>query len=220
MTNASDSGGSGGGRAVDLDPASVTRPVPELLVYYAIVSALTLVFFPLVFIPSWLKYRTLRYRFDEEGVSMSWGMLFQREIYLNYRRLQDIQMTQGVIQRRMGLASLQLHTASGSSGAEMTLEGLPSPEAFRDFLYARMEDAEGREAGLGPAASPGSGPPRRTDVNSEGSGAAASSDAEGTERVAVGGAGPGVDDDVALTLLREIRDELRALNRSSVGRET
>jgi uncharacterized protein len=133
------------------DPASITRPDPALLRYYLWVSLLSVVFFPFVFPPLWFKYRTLRYRFDDEGVSMSWGAFFRREIYLTYRRLQDIQMTRGVLQRRMGLADLHLHTASGKAGAEMKLEGITRPEALRDFLYERMRGTDTDEVHVGPS---------------------------------------------------------------------
>lgn len=123
------------------DPSTITRPEPRLLTHYAITAAFGLIFFPLLFIPAWIRYRSLRYRIDDEGVSMSWGVLNRREVFLTYRRLQDIQMTQGIIQRKLGLADLHLHTASGGSGPEMKLEGLPEPEVFRDYLYARMQGA-------------------------------------------------------------------------------
>jgi uncharacterized protein len=178
------------------DPAAVTRPVPELLRYYTVVSLFTLVLFPIVFLPLYFRYRTLRYRIDEEGVSMSWGVLFRREVYLTYRRLQDIQMTRGVIQRRLGLADLHLHTASGSSGAEMKLEGLPDPEAFRDFLYERMQGAEEE------ASTPDPTPvlPAPSDVRQD------------SPRGRVVPRSPTGEDEV-LVLLTEIRDELRRRNR-------
>lgn len=120
------------------DPRSITRPHRKLLWYYVWVAAGSLIFFPFVFAPLWAKYRTLRYRFDEEGVSMSWGILFQREIHLTYRRIQDIHVTRNLLHRWLGLSSLSLQTASGSSGAEMTIEGITRPEELRDYLYGRM----------------------------------------------------------------------------------
>ena len=75
------------------DPGSITRPDPALLNYYLLVSALTLVAFPFVFLPLYFKYHTLRYRFDDDGVSMSWGILFRREIYLTYRRTPETQVS-------------------------------------------------------------------------------------------------------------------------------
>ena len=130
------------------DRASVTRPDPALLKYYVIVAALTLAGFPFVILPLLFKYSTLRYRFDDKGVSMSWGILFHREIYLTYRRIQDIHVTRNLLHRWLGLAAVAVQTASGRSGAEMTIEGIRNPEALRDFLYAQMRGArdEGEEA--------------------------------------------------------------------------
>jgi len=123
------------------DARSITRPDRSLLRYYLIVSALTLPAFPFVFLPLWFKYITLRYAFDEEGVSMSWGVLFKRETLLTYRRIQDIHVRRNLIHRWVGLATLSLQTASGSAGAEMAIEGVLEPERLRDYLYARMRGA-------------------------------------------------------------------------------
>ena len=55
------------------DASAITRPHERLLTYYLIVSLLTLLAFPVTFIPLYVKYRTLRYRFDEEGIwRVSW----------------------------------------------------------------------------------------------------------------------------------------------------
>jgi len=182
-----------------LDPSSITRPDPALNTYYLFTSALTLFLFPFIYIPLLFKYRTLRYRFDEEGVSMSWGHFFQRETYLTYKRIQDIRVSRGVIQRWLGLSELALQTASGGSSAEMKIEGIKDADALRDFLYERMRGArdggetgdEGGGVGRGPEGAPltGSGNP-------------------------AGMAAPGAAvADEALALLVEIRDELRRVNR-------
>jgi putative membrane protein len=129
------------------DPAGITRPDAALLRYYVITTALgTLCILPLTLIlllPSLFKYRTLRYRFDDEGVSMAWGVLFRREINLTYRRIQDIHVTRNLFQRWMGLATVAIQTASGSSAPEMSIEGILQYEQLRDFLYSRMRGARG-----------------------------------------------------------------------------
>ncbi len=99
------------------DPRAITRPDPALNTYYLISSLAGLIFFPFIYVPLLLRYRTLRYRFDEAGVAMSWGQFNQREIYLTYRRIQDIEVRRGLLQRWLGLANLQLQTSSGGSGA-------------------------------------------------------------------------------------------------------
>lgn len=114
------------------------RPESQLLTYYAITSLALGPFFFFALIPLFFRYRTLRYRFEDEGVSMRWGILFRREIHLTYSRIQDIHLTSNVLERWLGLARIQIQTASGSSKAEMVIEGLAETEAIRDFLYARM----------------------------------------------------------------------------------
>jgi putative membrane protein len=115
--------------------------------YYVITTALaTLCILPITLIallPSLFKYRTLRYSFDDEGVSMAWGVLFRREINLTYRRIQDIHVTRNLFQRWMGLATVAIQTASGSSAPEMSIEGILRYEELRDFLYSRMRGARG-----------------------------------------------------------------------------
>jgi uncharacterized protein len=127
----------------NFEPYSITRPARSLLWYYALVSLAAGPFFPFLLIPLCFKYETLRYRFDEKGVSMSWGILFRRETLLTYRRIQDIHLTRNIVQRWMGLASVAIQTASGNAGAEMTIEGILEAEPLRDFLYAQMRGARG-----------------------------------------------------------------------------
>jgi len=122
------------------DPAAVTRPEPVLLTYYLIVAGCALIAFPFVILPLYFKYHTLKYAFDDQGVSMSWGILF---LYLTYRRIQDIHVSRNFIQRWLGLASVAVQTASGSARAEMTIEGILNPEGLRDYLYSRMRGARG-----------------------------------------------------------------------------
>jgi putative membrane protein len=125
------------------DPFGITRPSPVLMTYYALVSLVAGPAFPFVLLPLICKYVTLRYRFDDKGISMSYGVLFKRETLLTYRRIQDIHLTHNIVQRWLGLATVSIQTASGSAGAEMAIEGILEAEALRDFLYQRMRGARG-----------------------------------------------------------------------------
>jgi uncharacterized protein len=129
------------------DPRAITRPHESLLTYYILVSLCALFAFPIVFIPLYIRYRTLRYEFDDKGVKMSWGFFFYREVYLTYRRIQDIHVNRNIVERWMGLATVPIQTASGTSGPTMKIEGIRNPEPLRDFLYERMRGAK-EEAGL------------------------------------------------------------------------
>src|SRR3954451_2011291 len=132
------------------DPSKITRPDHTLLTYYIIVSLLAGPGFPIAFLSLFFKYQTLRYHFDDEGISMSGGILFRREIYLTYRRIQDIHLTRNILQRWMGLATISVQTASGSSSPEMRLEGLLERDQLRDYLYGKMRGV--REHAIRPTA--------------------------------------------------------------------
>ncbi len=86
----------------------------------------------------YFRYHTLRYTFDDEGIHMRVGLLFRREVNLTYARIQDIHLRSGLLQRWLGLADIQIQTASGSADAELVIEGFKEYEAIRDFLYTRM----------------------------------------------------------------------------------
>ena len=123
------------------DFRSFKRPVKGLATYYFVVSLLTGPLFPLFWLMRMFKYWTLEYDFDEDGISMKWGVLWRREIHLTYRRIQDIHLTRNVIQRWMKLADVSVQTAGGSASPEMVIEGAPLPEQLRDDLYTRMRGA-------------------------------------------------------------------------------
>jgi putative membrane protein len=120
----------------------IARPSLKLLHYYVLKCLLAGPAFPFAFIPHYFKYHTLRYRFDAEGISLRWGILFRREIVLNYSRIQDIHLSSNLVERWLGLAKIEIQTAAGSAKAEMTIEGIKEYEAVRDFLYSRMRGTQ------------------------------------------------------------------------------
>jgi membrane protein YdbS with pleckstrin-like domain len=134
---------------------ALERPEQSLLIYYLLSSLLLGPFFFFALIPLYFRYHTMRYRFDDEGVSMRWGILFRREINLTYARIQDIHLVSNVVERWLGLAKIKIQTASGSSKAEMTIEGIAAFESLRNFLYARMRGTRDVAARPAPAAAGG-----------------------------------------------------------------
>jgi uncharacterized membrane protein YdbT with pleckstrin-like domain len=166
---------------------AIERPHPNLLKLYFLQALVTFFAFPLVFTLLYFKYHTLRYRFDDEGISAKWGILFRREIYLTYRRIQDIHVNRNLFERWLGIGKVDVQTASGSASAELVIEGMEDYEAVRDFLYSRMRGAKGLAEPR--AESAGSTRP---------SGEAAA--AHGEEEL--------------IALLRQIRDELEGARRA------
>jgi putative membrane protein len=161
------------------------------MTYYVLTSLMAGPFFPLVLLPLYFRYHTMRYRFDDEGVAMSWGVFFRREINLAYARIQDIHLTSNVVERWLGLARIQIQTASGSARAEMTIEGIRESRLLRDFLYSRMRGARhDPRAGAAPPESAGS-----------------------EQRVQQGGPGSSAAVDETAAALRGAVAELRAIRR-------
>ncbi len=122
---------------------AIERPHRSLLKVYVLRSLLSgpglVVLLPYLY----FRYHTMRFRFDREGIAMSWGLLFRREVNLAYARIQDIHLASGPVQRWLGLADIHIQTAAGSAAAEMKLEGLEEFEIVRDFLYQRMRGTHG-----------------------------------------------------------------------------
>lgn len=120
---------------------AIGRPHSKLLTLYFLRSLILGPLFPIALIPMFFRYHTLKFRFDKEGVSVSWGLLWRRETYVPYARIQDIHLSRGLLERWMGLATIEVQTAAGSSMAELTIEGLEEFSEVRDFLYERMRGA-------------------------------------------------------------------------------
>jgi putative membrane protein len=164
---------------------AIRRPHSNLLTLYFLQALLTLIAFPFVFLPLFFKFRTLQYTFDDEGISAAWGLLFKREIFLTYRRIQDIHVSRNLIERWLGIGKVEIQTAAGSSSAELVLEGMEHWEQVRDYLYRKMR---GTGPAAGESATSVTGPP-----------------SAGLPRTAAG------DADEALALLRAIKEDIEAV---------
>ena len=145
-------------RGVNTDAIfALERPEPALWKLYlirAILSGpLAVILLPVLY----FRYHTLRYRFDAEGIHMKVGILFRREVNVTYARIQDIHLSSGFIQRWLGLADVQIQTASGTAGAELTIEGFHQSEEIRDFLYVRMRGARDQPHAAPPVLPPAAG---------------------------------------------------------------
>ena len=124
--------------AADRHIQSIEKPDKALWTYYLLGCLVIPPLFPIIVLPAWFRYSTMRYKFTAEGISMSWGILFRREIIVNYARIQDIHLKSNIVERWLGLCRILIQTASGNQSAELTIEGIKEFELLRDFLYSRM----------------------------------------------------------------------------------
>lgn len=122
--------------AVPLAPLSLTLASSAFFV--AAVAGLGLAWF-------WppARYRRLKYRVDEVGLTIQDGVWWRTQTSLPRLRIQHSDVSQGPLQRRYGIATLKLYTA-GSRYTKVELEGLRHEDALalRDRLV-RREDLGG-----------------------------------------------------------------------------
>ena len=85
------------------------------------------------------RYRAWGYRESEDELHVSHGLLVRVRTIVPFGRVQHIDVAQGPVERRYGLATLILHTA-GTRGASVPLPGLAQPEAerMRDRIRAKI----------------------------------------------------------------------------------
>lgn len=97
---------------------------------------------PLALVAQWLlltprRVRALGYLDREEDLVTASGIMLRRITVTPYGRVQSVELGEGPIERRLGLASLSVSTASAT--ADATIAGLPRDEAerLRALLSAR-----------------------------------------------------------------------------------
>ncbi|MCX4827733.1 PH domain-containing protein [Streptomyces sp. NBC_00006] len=91
------------------------------------------------------NWRSWRYAERADDLLITRGILWHQETIVPYGRMQLVEVTSGPLERKFGLASLQLHTAAAATDA--TIPGLVPAEAER--LRDRLTElGEARSAGL------------------------------------------------------------------------
>lgn len=102
-----------------------------------------------VFVWAWWligrRVRSFGYAERADDLLVTSGILFRRLVIVPYGRMQLVDLRAGPIDRALGIATVQLHTAAATTDA--TIPGLPPDQAgaLRDRLAARGEQ---RSAGL------------------------------------------------------------------------
>ena len=135
---------------------AIERPEPALLWLYFFQSLVALCASPLVMIPLYFRYHTLWYRFDPNGVSMGYGILFRREMQLTYARMQDIHLSQNILERWLGIGTVTVQTAGSGASGNLTISGVRDFSGIRDYLYARMRGVREEHPATAAALSAGS----------------------------------------------------------------
>lgn len=104
-----------------------------------------------------LDYDLRQYVVTDRALRVRTGAIVVREATITYANVQDVEISQGPIQRLFKIADLVVHTAGGGShkGSERkggtahrgALAGIEDPHEVRDLILARLRAF--RDAGLG-----------------------------------------------------------------------
>ena len=95
-----------------------------------------------------LTYRFWRYQMAEKAFKKEHGVIWKKYVSIPYGRIQNVDIRRGVIERLLGLSSLQIQTAGYSFGgkkgirAEGYLPGLSREKAeeIRESLVNRVRE--------------------------------------------------------------------------------
>ena len=90
-----------------------------------------------------VRYRRISYRLDEKGIRIKRGVIWRSVVSVPQTRVQHTDVSQGPLERALGLATLIIHTA-GTQNASVSLGGLRREDAqrIRDYLV----DVDERDA--------------------------------------------------------------------------
>lgn len=104
-----------------------------------------------------LEYDLRQYLVTDRALRIRGGAIAVIEVTITYANIQDVEISQGPLQRMFGIADLIVHTAGGSSmgkgekGGGMShrgnLAGISDPRELRDYILERLRIY--RDSGLG-----------------------------------------------------------------------
>jgi hypothetical protein len=89
--------------------------------------------------------RSWRFLERPDDLLIEHGILLRRQVVVPYGRMQFVDIKIGPVERMLGIATLQLHTAAAASDARIRGLAPARAEQLRDLLAAR---GEARMAGL------------------------------------------------------------------------
>lgn len=110
------------------------------------VLALTVPILLLVVLLSWWTgayYRSIVYRFSEEGIHWERGVLRRKEGTIPFSRITGIDIVQGPLSRLFGISALNIRTEgfppATVSGTGLKISGLSQPGVIRDHILDKAK---------------------------------------------------------------------------------
>ncbi len=118
-------------------------PAPAHIIPSLIAGLLALSFILMFFVWAPRSTRRMRYLLREQDINLQRGLLFWKLISVSCNRIQHLEVRQGPIERRFGLAELLIYTA-GAQGSNLKIPGLTLAKAQQ--LKSQLLDNVNAEA--------------------------------------------------------------------------
>ncbi len=106
---------------------SRAEAIRDLLIFLALLGASLLV----SLLYQTLKWAFYTYRYEEGYLHIKSGIIFKKERSIKQERVQTVNIRTGILQRLLGLATLQVETAGGGMESELSLTAVAREEAFQ-----------------------------------------------------------------------------------------
>lgn len=89
------------------------------------------------------RCRSWRYRFGDDALEVQYGVWWRTLAALPYQRIQQVEVEHGPLQRRFGVVSLALRTASARSLGSLPGVAVADAEQIRQLLLQRAGRNDG-----------------------------------------------------------------------------
>ncbi|MBC1533540.1 PH domain-containing protein [Listeria seeligeri] len=97
-----------------------TGYLPSWAIYFIIIIVILLILTPAV-----LKYFTYRYTLEDQGIRIKYGLIFRKNTYIPYERIQTVQKKQWFFFIPFDVCQILIETAGGNGKAEADLVAVP-----------------------------------------------------------------------------------------------
>jgi len=117
--------------------------VEELFIFFTVllfIWTVVMILF-LIWIPA--AFRALQYTIDEDGVKMSGGVVWKKQVTVPYAKITNVDITRGPLQRYYNIGTIHVQTAgaAGKQGekAELKLAGIRELDTVRDVIIENIK---------------------------------------------------------------------------------
>ena len=127
----------------NIDNIFTFSPFDNVSIFFILVSSVILILLSILW--STLNYNNWQYEFRQDGLYIQKGVIWKHYSSVPYERIQNIDITRGILARIFGFSALMIQTAGYSSSKWLSAEGtLPiidseKAEKYREMLLKKIK---------------------------------------------------------------------------------